>query len=135
MRRSARATACLRGIQFHPEVAHTPCGTQVLRNFVLKICGEAAIGRWRISSRPSSPRFARASAATASVLMGLSGGVDSSVAAALIHRAIGDRLKCVFVDTGLLRAGERERMETIFAGQLGIALSVVDASDLFLDAA
>jgi GMP synthase (glutamine-hydrolysing) len=62
----------------------------------------------------------------------LSGGVDSSVAAVLIHRAIGDRLKCVFVDTGLLRAGERERMETVFAGKLGIALSVVDASDLFL---
>jgi GMP synthase (glutamine-hydrolysing) len=66
------------------------------------------------------------------VLMGLSGGVDSSVAAVLIHRAIGDRLKCVFVDTGLLRAGERERMETVFAGKLGIALSVVDASELFL---
>jgi GMP synthase (glutamine-hydrolysing) len=66
------------------------------------------------------------------VLMGLSGGVDSSVAAGLIHRAIGDRLKCVFVDTGLLRAGERERMETVFGERLGIALSVVDASDLFL---
>jgi GMP synthase (glutamine-hydrolysing) len=66
------------------------------------------------------------------VVMGLSGGVDSSVAAVLIHRAIGDRLKCVFVDTGLLRAGERERMETVFAGRLGIPLSVVDASDLFL---
>jgi GMP synthase (glutamine-hydrolysing) len=66
------------------------------------------------------------------VLLGLSGGVDSSVAAALIHRAIGDRLKCVFVDTGLLRAGERERMENVFAGQLGIDLTVTDASDLFL---
>jgi GMP synthase (glutamine-hydrolysing) len=64
--------------------------------------------------------------------MGLSGGVDSSVAAVLIHRAIGDRLKCVFVDTGLLRAGERERMETVFAGRLGISLSVADASELFL---
>ncbi len=71
--------------------------------------------------------------ATGRVLMGLSGGVDSSVAAALINRAIEDRLKCVFVDTGLLRAGERERMETVFAGRLGIALSVVDASDLFLE--
>jgi len=66
------------------------------------------------------------------VLMGLSGGVDSSVAAALIHRAIGPRLHCVFVDTGLLRAGERDRMENTFAGQLGIDLKVTDASDLFL---
>ena len=64
--------------------------------------------------------------------MGLSGGVDSSVAAALIHRAIGARLKCVFVDTGLLRHGERERMEYAFSGELGIDLKVVDASDLFL---
>ena len=67
------------------------------------------------------------------VLMGLSGGVDSSVAAALIHRAVGDRLKCVFVDTALLRAGERERMEAVFADQLGIALTVADASELFLE--
>src|SRR5260370_8662983 len=67
------------------------------------------------------------------VLMGLSGGVDSSVAVALIHRAIGSRLESVFVDTGLLRAGERERMEHVFARQLGLELRVVDASDLFLD--
>jgi GMP synthase (glutamine-hydrolysing) len=65
--------------------------------------------------------------------MGLSGGVDSSVAAALIHRAVGDRLHCVFVDTALLRAGERQRMEAVFAGQLGIALTVADASQLFLE--
>jgi GMP synthase (glutamine-hydrolysing) len=122
----------LRGIQFHPEVAHTPCGVQVLSNFVHKICGEA--GDWTPAAFVET-KLAEIRARVGNdgrVLMGLSGGVDSSVAAALIHRAIGDRLKCVFVDTGLLRAGERERMETIFAGRLGIALSVVDASDLFL---
>ena len=122
----------LRGIQFHPEVAHTPCGVQVLRNFVLKVCGEA--GDWTPAAFVET-KLAEIRARVGNdgrVLMGLSGGVDSSVAAALIHRAIGDRLKCVFVDTGLLRAGERERMETVFAGRLGIALSVVDASDLFL---
>src|SRR5271170_2768496 len=122
----------LRGIQFHPEVAHTPCGVQVLSNFVRKVCGEP--GDWTPAAFVET-KLAEIRARVGSdgrVLMGLSGGVDSSVAAALIHRAIGDRLKCVFVDTGLLRAGERERMETGFAGRLGIALSVVDASGLFL---
>src|SRR5512146_2807290 len=123
----------LRGIQFHPEVAHTPCGMQVLRNFVLKVCGEA--GDWTPAAfvETKLAEIRTRVGDEGRVLMGLSGGVDSSVAAALIHRAIGDRLKCVFVDTGLLRAGERERMETVFAGRLGIALSVVDASDLFLE--
>ncbi len=122
----------LRGIQFHPEVAHTPCGAQVLGNFVRKVCGEA--GDWTPAALVET-KLAEIRARVGSegrVLMGLSGGVDSSVAAVLIHRAIGDRLRCVFVDTGLLRAGERERMETVFAGRLKIALSVVDASDLFL---
>jgi len=122
----------LRGIQFHPEVAHTPCGARVLSNFVLRICGEA--GDWTPAAfvETKLAEIRSRVGGEGRVLMGLSGGVDSSVAAALIHRAIGDRLKCVFVDTGLLRAGERERMETVFAGRLGIALSVVDASDLFL---
>jgi GMP synthase (glutamine-hydrolysing) len=122
----------LRGIQFHPEVAHTPCGAQVLSNFVLGICGEK--GDWTPSAFAET-RIAEIRTrvgAEERVLMALSGGVDSSVAAALIHRAIGDRLRCVFVDTGLLRAGERERMETVFARRLGIPLRVVDASDLFL---
>ena len=122
----------LRGIQFHPEVAHTPCGVQVLSNFVLKICGEA--GDWTPAAFVET-KLAEICARVGTggrVVMGLSGGVDSSVAAVLIHRAIGDRLKCVFVDTGLLRASERKRMETVFAGRLGIPLSVVDASDLFL---
>ena len=119
----------LRGIQFHPEVAHTPCGMRVLSNFVLRVCGET--GDWTPAAFVET-KLAEIRARVGGegrVLMGLSGGVDSSVAAALIHRAIGDRLKCVFVDTGLLRAGERERMETVFAGRLGIALSVADASD------
>lgn len=122
----------LRGIQFHPEVAHTPCGAQVLHNFVIGICGES--GDWTpaafVETKIAEVR-ARVGAGD-NVIMALSGGVDSSVAAVLIHRAIGDRLRCVFVDTGLLRAGERERMETTFAGRLGLALGVVDASALFI---
>jgi GMP synthase (glutamine-hydrolysing) len=122
----------LRGIQFHPEVVHTPRGATILRNFVIDVCGErgdwtmanfveAKIGEIRARVGPSDR-----------VIMGLSGGVDSSVAAALIHRTIGKQLVSVFVDTGLLRAGERERMENIFARQLGLELKVVDASELFL---
>jgi len=122
----------LRAIQFHPEVVHTPCGAQILRNFVHRICGEAA--NWTAANIVES-RIAEIRAQVGAddrVIMGLSGGVDSSVAAALIHRAIGDRLRCVFVDNGLLRAGERERMENIFARQLGLELKVVDASEVFL---
>jgi GMP synthase (glutamine-hydrolysing) len=122
----------VRGIQFHPEVVHTPCGTQVLRNFVLKICGER--GDWTMANfvETKLAEIRKQVGPTDKVLMGLSGGVDSSVAAALIHRAIGSRLHCVFVDTGLLRAGERERMENTFAGQLGIDLKVTDESELFI---
>jgi GMP synthase (glutamine-hydrolysing) len=122
----------VRGIQFHPEVVHTPCGAQVLRNFVLKICGER--GDWTMANfvETKVAEIRKRVGPTDKVLMGLSGGVDSSVAAALIHRAIDSRLHCVFVDTGLLRAGERERMENTFAGKLGIDLKVTDASELFL---
>ncbi|MGO9607278.1 MAG: glutamine-hydrolyzing GMP synthase [Candidatus Binataceae bacterium] len=122
----------VRGIQFHPEVVHTACGTQVLRNFVLKICGEP--GDWTMANfvQTKTAEIRARVGAGDRVLMALSGGVDSAVAAALIYRAIGDRLKCVFVDTGLSRAGERERMEKIFARQLGIDLTVTDATELFL---
>jgi len=123
----------MRGIQFHPEVVHTPSGAQVLSNFVRGICGEP--GDWTMASFVES-QLAAIHARVGprdQVLMALSGGVDSSVAAALIHRAIGDRLKCVFVDTALLRAGERARMEETFAHRLGLALKVVDASALFLE--
>jgi GMP synthase (glutamine-hydrolysing) len=123
----------LRGIQFHPEVVHTACGTRVLRNFALGICGEP--GDWTMVGFVESQL--RATQARVGeherVLMALSGGVDSAVAAALIHRAIGDRLKCVYVDTALGRAGDRERMEESFARRLGISLRVVDASALFLE--
>jgi GMP synthase (glutamine-hydrolysing) len=122
-----------RGIQFHPEVAHTDGGTQILRNFALAICGES--GDWTMSNFVETQVAAIQQRAGTNdrVLMALSGGVDSSVAAVLIHRAIGDRLRCVFVDTGLSRAGERERMEQTFANDLGIPLNVVDATDLFLE--
>jgi len=123
----------MRGIQFHPEVVHTPCGAQVLRNFVLRICGEP--GDWTMANFVET-KLGEIRARVGShdrVLMALSGGVDSSVAAVLIHRAIGSRLVSVFVDSGLLRAGERERMENTFAGRLGLGLKVVDASALFLD--
>lgn len=123
----------LRGIQFHPEVVHTPDGATILGNFVHKICGEP--GDWTMANFVET-KVAEIRAQVGNqdrVVMGLSGGVDSSVAAALIHRAVGNRLKCVFVDTALLRAGERERMEAVFADQLGIALTVADASQLFLE--
>jgi GMP synthase (glutamine-hydrolysing) len=123
----------MRAIQFHPEVVHTPCGAQVLRNFVLKICGEA--GDWTMANfvQTKAAEIRAQVGATDRVLMALSGGVDSAVAAALIYRAVGARLKCVFVDTGLSRAGERERMERIFARQRGVDLKVIDASALFLE--
>jgi GMP synthase (glutamine-hydrolysing) len=123
----------LRGIQFHPEVVHTPCGARVLRNFVINVCGEP--GDWTMAGFVETKlRELRARVgALDRVLMALSGGVDSSVAALLIHRAIGDRLVCVFVDTGLLRAGERERIEQTFARDLSLNLQVVDASALFLE--
>ena len=122
----------LRGIQFHPEVAHTPIGAQVLANFALNICGEP--GDWTMANFIESHSAALRERVHADdrVIMALSGGVDSSVAAALIHRAIGDRLQCVFVDSGLLRAGERERMENVFARQIGLDLRIADASDLFI---
>ncbi|MGH7906538.1 MAG: glutamine-hydrolyzing GMP synthase, partial [Candidatus Binataceae bacterium] len=123
----------LRGIQFHPEVAHTRIGARVLRNFAIEICGEP--GEWTMAGFIET-RLAELRARIGpqdKVLMALSGGVDSSVAAALIHRAVGERLHCLFVDTGLLRAGERERMESAFARQLGIELRVADASELFIE--
>jgi GMP synthase (glutamine-hydrolysing) len=123
----------LRGIQFHPEVAHTPIGGRVLANFALNICREP--GDWTMANFiDSHVAVLRARVGSGDrVLMALSGGVDSSVAAALIHRAVGDRLKCIFVDTGLLRAGERERMEQVFARQVGLDLQIAEASDLFID--
>ena len=123
----------LYGIQFHPEVTHTPCGVQVLRNFAYRICGEP--GDWNMANfvRTKIAEIGARVGRDDRVLMALSGGVDSAVAAALIGRAVGERLKCVFVDNALLRAGERERVENLFARQQGIELKVIDASELFLE--
>jgi GMP synthase (glutamine-hydrolysing) len=121
------------GVQFHPEVAHTPRGGEIIANFLFGVCGAEAT--WtagafideevaRIAERVGSAR----------VICGLSGGVDSAVAAALVHGAIGDQLTCIFVDTGLLRLHEREQVERTFRANLGIDLATIDAADRFLDA-
>ncbi len=120
------------GVQFHPEVAHTVAGAQILRNFAYNICGEQ--GDWKLKdfAETKIAEIRERVGERDQVLMGLSGGVDSAVAAALISRALGPRLHCVFVDTGLLRAGERQRIEQGFAARLRIELRVVDAAELFL---
>ncbi len=121
------------GVQFHPEVVHTPRGEALIRAFVRERCGCA--GDWTMASFVDSAVAAiRAQVGDERVLCGLSGGVDSSVAAALIHRAIGDRLQCVFVDNGLLRAGEAEEVVRIFGEGMGLPLHVVDAGERFLSA-
>ena len=118
------------GVQFHPEVAHTPQGGRLLENFARRICGLQE--RWTMSSLLEKQLASiRAQVGSGSVVCALSGGVDSTVAAALIQRAIGKRLHCIFVDTGLLRKGDREKMKGL-AATLGISLKTVDASNLFL---
>ena len=119
------------GIQFHPEVAHTPRGAQMLRNFTHGIAG--LTGDWTMASfRHEMVAKIRAQVGQGRVICGLSGGVDSSVAAVLIHEAIGDQLTCVFVDTGLLRHNEAEQVVTLFRDHYNIPLVHVDAGDMFL---
>lgn len=119
------------GVQFHPEVAHTPRGTEILSNFLYRICN--CHGTWTMSSFVEEQiQRIRETVGDGHALCGLSGGVDSAVAATLVHRAIGDRLTSVFVDHGLLRKGEAEQVVKEFRDRLGMKLVHVDASERFL---
>jgi GMP synthase (glutamine-hydrolysing) len=119
------------GVQFHPEVAHTARGEEIYANFLFGICG--CQPTWTAGSFiDESVVRIRNQVGSEAVICGLSGGVDSSVAAALVHRAIGNQLTCIFVDHGLLRAGERDGVERTFRQNLGIRLVVVDAAQEFL---
>ena len=120
-------------VQFHPEVTHTEKGREILETFVLKIC--KANPDWVMGNfAQEAVEKIRHQVGKDEVILGLSGGVDSSVTAALIHRAIGDQLTCVFVDNGLLRLHEREQVAQTFRDNMGMKLIVVDASDRFMDA-
>ncbi len=125
-------TRGLAGVQFHPEVMHSEHGQKVLEHFLYGIAGLEPT--WTASNViDEQVALIRAQVGDKLVICGLSGGVDSAVAAALVHKAVGDNLTCVFVDHGLLRKGEREQVETDYVAATGIRLKVVDASDRFLD--
>lgn len=118
-------------LQFHPEVAHTQIGKEVLGNFLFHVC--QASGTWNMRSFiEEAVERIREQVTAGQVICALSGGVDSSVTAALLLRAVPDRAVFVFVDNGLLRSGERERVERVFRGMLHGDLRVIDASERFL---
>ena len=122
----------LAGVQFHPEVLHSEHGQAVLEHFLRDVAGIEPT--WTSANViDEQVESIRAQVGDKLVICGLSGGVDSAVAAALVHKAVGDNLTCVFVDHGLLRKGEREQVETDYVAATGIKLKVVDASDRFLD--
>ena len=119
------------GIQFHPEVAHSEKGLELLRNFLIKICRCKA--EWSMSSYiERSIELIRQQVGDKRVILGLSGGVDSSVAAALIHRAIGKQLTCVFVDNGLLRLNEKENVKKLYQDHFDLDVRVASKANLFL---
>ena len=119
------------GLQFHPEVVHTNHGTKILNNFLFKICQCAR--NWKMDSLVEHMiQDIRNKVGDSKVVCGLSGGVDSSVAAILIHKALGDNLHCLFIDNGLLRSGEKEKVESTFRDNFNINLDVIDAAEKFL---
>lgn len=121
------------GVQFHPEVTHTPKGSAILKNFLYDICGCA--GNWKMSDFVAEAvESIRERVGTAKVICGLSGGVDSSVTASLVHKAVGEQLVCIFVDNGLLRKNERENVVSTFRDHFHIDLQIVDWSRQFLRA-
>jgi GMP synthase (glutamine-hydrolysing) len=122
------------GVQFHPEVAHTPLGAQVLRNFLFAVCG--CRGDWSPEAVVDEQvdRIGTLVGSTGRVVCGLSGGVDSTVAAALVHRAVGERQTCIFVDNGLLREGEFESTLALFKQRMDLNIVGVRAGHLFLEA-
>jgi GMP synthase (glutamine-hydrolysing) len=118
-------------VQFHPEVVHTPRGKDVLKNFAYDVCG--CSGTWSMRAYAEiAVEQIRAQVGDGHVICALSGGVDSAVAALLVHRAIGDRLRCIFVDNGVLRSAEREQVEEVFGQMFHLPLVTVDASKRFL---
>jgi GMP synthase (glutamine-hydrolysing) len=127
----ADESRALYGVQFHPEVVHTPDGRALIENFVLRVAGARPV--WSMASfRETKIAEIRAQVGQGKVICGLSGGVDSAVAAVLIHEAIGDQLTCVFVDHGLMRLNEAEQVVTLFRDHYNIPLVHADVSELFL---